>query len=65
MKRVVFICLHYAGHLEHIGFVSVAAIETFHLERLFYGCQVMLLVVGCVAILSETRNVRNYHRRHK
>jgi hypothetical protein len=41
-------------HLEHGGFVALAASEVFHLGPVFFTINVFLLIVGAMAIAYET-----------
>jgi hypothetical protein len=41
-------------HLEHGGFVALAASEVFHLGPLIFAINVVLLVAGSAAIAYET-----------
>lgn len=44
-------------HLEHGGFVALAASEVFHLGPLIFTINVILMIAGAAAIAYETFHI--------
>lgn len=54
VTRPVTVVYHKTPHVEHTGFVSLAACEVWHLHYLIFYVNVVLLVSGVLAVLYET-----------